>query len=362
MTATLTLRQLNRTLLRRQLLDSRTSVTTADAVERMVAMQAQEPNWVYLALWSRLAGFERGDLEAAVEQREVVRSPLLRGTQHLVSADDYRWVRPTIQPVLSRLARATYYAEQTRELTPEQIVGAAREILGDRTVRRKDLGAALVERWPGRRAAVMAATVEALLPVVHDPATSAWGSWWSRRSIAVTEAEAWIGRPLAEPDLRALVRRYLAGFGPAGVMDVQAFTGLTRLREVVAEMRGELRVLRGPDGTELLDLPDAEILDEDAPAPVRFLPMFDNAVLGHRDRTRILPEAHRTSVMPGYSMVHATVLVDGFVAARWEIIDGVVVVRPLEPLQDADAVLAEGARVAAFLDLTGGRVEIGDPL
>lgn len=358
MTTALTLRRLNRTLLRRQLLDARAAVSTTRAVERMLAVQAQEPNWVFIALWSRLAGFDRSGLEAAVAGREVVRSPLLRGTQHLTTAADYRWLRPTVQPVLTRLTRSAYYTEQTRELTAEQIVDAAREILGDRTMRRTDLGAALVERWPGRRAAVLAAAVEALLPVVHDPPTSAWGSWWSRRSIAVTAAEAWIGRPMAEADVRAMIRRYLAAFGPAGVMDVQAFTGLTRLREVVAPMRGELRVLRGPDGAELLDLPDAEIAEEDAPVEVRFLPMFDNAVLGHRDRSRILPEPHRTSVMPGYSMVHATVLVDGFVAARWEVTGEAIVVHPLEPLRDAEAVLGEGSRLAGFLGLA--EVRLGD--
>ncbi|VTR76685.1 hypothetical protein CHMI_01448 [Cellulomonas hominis] len=356
--ATLTLRQLNRTLLRRQLLDTRADLSPAAATSRVLALQAQEPNWVFAGLWSRVAGFARDDLEAAVERRELVRGPLLRGTQHLTTAEDYVWLRPTIQPVLSRLARSTYYTAETRGIDPEQLVAAAREALGDDLVRRRDLAATLVGRWPGRRGAVLAAAVEALTPVVHGPDTSAWGSWWSRRSIAVSDAEAWLGRPMAPPDLPALVRRYLAAFGPAGVMDLQTYTGLTRLRPVVDAMRDELRVLHGPDGAELLDLPDAEIADEDAPAPVRFLAAFDNAVLGHRDRTRILPEAHRAAVMPGYSMVHATVLVDGFVAARWTVEDGTLLVHPLQPLHDPDAVLTEGARMAAFLDLDTDRVTI----
>jgi hypothetical protein len=356
--ATVTLRQLNRTLLRRQLLDERADLTPTTATARVLALQAQEPNWVFAGLWSRLARFERDDLEAAVEQRELVRGPLLRGTQHLTTADDYAWLRPTIQPVLSRLARSTYYTAQTHGIDPGDLVAAARDALGDGLVRRRDLAATLVARWPDRRGAVLAAAVEALMPVVHGPETSAWGSWWSRRSIAVSDAQAWLDRPMSPPDLPALVRRYLAAFGPAGVMDLQTFTGLTRLRPAVDAMRDELRVLHGPGGAELLDLPDAEILDEDAPAPVRFLAAFDNAVLGHRDRTRILPEPHRTSVMPGYSMVHATVLVDGFVAARWTIEHGTLLVHPLEPLPDPDAVLAEGTRMAAFLDLDADRVTI----
>lgn len=358
MTATTSLRRLNRTLLRRQLLDRRADLSPGAAVGRLLAVQAQEPNWVHAALWSRLAGFERADLEAAVAGRTLVRGPLLRGTQHLVATADYPWLRPTIAPVLDRLVRSPYYARETAGLDPDEIVAAAGEVLDADPVRRRDLAAALTSRWPGRRGAVLAAAVEALTPVVHDPATSAFGSWWSRRNIAVVDAAAWLGRPMTEPDVQELVRRYLAAFGPAGVMDVQAFTGLTRLRPVVAGMADELRVLRGPDGAELYDLPGAGLADEDEPVPVRYLAAFDNAVLGHRDRTRILPEAHRTTVMPGYSMVHATVLVDGFVAATWTIEDGTIAVHPLEALPDVDEVLAEGARLAAFLDLDADRVGI----
>lgn len=354
---TLSLRRLNRTLLHRQQLDVRSGAgsdpvdAVVAAVERRVAVQAQEPNWVHVGLWARLAGFRTADLESAVAERRLVRGPLLRGTQHLVSAGDHRWLRPTVQPVLDRLVRSAYYAEHVGDLDPAVLVAAAREVLGDRTVRRRDLGAALAERFPGRRAAVLAAAVEALTPVAHDPATSAFGSWWSRRGIAVTAADAWLGEPVGEPDVPTLVRRYLAAFGPAGVMDLQAWCGLTRLRPAVEAMRVELRVLHGPDGRELLDLPDAPLADEDAPASVRFLPMFDDAVLGHRDRTRVLPEDVRREVMPGWSMVRATVLVDGFVAATWEIAESRVVVRPLRPLTSAeqDAVLAEGAAAAGFV-------------
>lgn len=350
---TLTRRRLNRTLLRRQLLDARAEVPVTEAVARLLAVQAQEPNWVFAALWSRVAGFARADLEAAVGSRALVRGPLLRGTQHLVTAEDYRWLRPTAAPVLDRLARSTYYREQIDGIDPADLVARAREVLGDDLVLRRDLGAALTARWPGRRGAVLAAAVEALTPVVHGPATSAFGSWWSRRSIRVADAASWLGAPMGEPDLAALVHRYLAAFGPASVMDLQTFTGLTRLRPVVEDLRDGLRTYRGPDGAELFDAPDGALVDEEAPAPVRFLGAFDNAVLGHRDRTRLLPEPFRTTVMPGYSMVHATVLVDGFVAATWTVDDGALAVHPLAPLPAGaeDDVLAEAARMAAFLDL-----------
>jgi len=360
MTTTLTVRRLNRTLLRRQLLDARADLPVTVAVARLLAVQAQEPNWVFAALWSRVAGFARADLEAAVGSRALVRGPLLRGTQHLVTADDYPWLRPTVAPVLDRLARSTYYRQQTDGIDPAELVALAREVLGDDLVPRRDLGAALAARWPGRRGAVLAAAVEARWPVVHGPATSAFGSWWSRRSIRVADAATWLGAPMRAPDLTALVHRYLAAFGPASVMDLQTFTGLTRLGPVVDDLRSGLRTYRGPDGAELLDTPDAATADEDGPAPVRFLASFDNAVLGHRDRTRLLPEPFRTTVMPGYSMVHATVLVDGFVAATWTVDGGVLAVRPLAPLPAGteDDVLAEGARMAAFLDLDPGTVTL----
>lgn len=326
-----------------------------------MAVQAQEPNWALVGLWSRVEGFTVEDAERAVRERALVRSPLLRGTQHLTTADDYRWLRPTVHPVLERLVRSPYYAEHTAGLTPDDLAAAALTVLGAEPVPRRQVAAALVERFPGRRGAVLAAAVECHVPVVHDPATSAWGSWWSRRSIGVAHAPQWIGRPMTAPDLPHLVRRYLAAFGPAGVMDLQAWSGLTRLAGVVDAMRSELRVLRGPDGTELLDLPDLPgggLADEDAPAPVRFVAAFDNAVLGHRDRTRILPEDVRRAVMPGYSMVHATVLVGGFVAATWELADGDVVVHALRPLTRTERgeVLEEGHRALALVGSAGGDV------
>ncbi|WP_199422573.1 winged helix DNA-binding domain-containing protein [Actinotalea solisilvae] len=358
MVETVSLRRLNRTLLERQHLAAPSTAGVEQVVRDLVAVQAQEPNWAVVGLCTRVAGLTAAGVGRAVEARGLVRSPLLRGTQHLLAADDYPWLRPTIHPVLERLVRSPYYAEQTTGIGADVLVADALAVLGDRTVPRRELGAALAARHPGRRAAVLAAAVEAHLPVVHDPATSAWGSWWSRRSIAVTHAPAWLGAPMAAPDVPRLVRRYLAAFGPAGVMDVQAWSGLTRLRPVLDAMRADLRVLRGPDGAELFDLPGATLADEDAPAPVRFLAAFDNAVLGHRDRARILPEEVRRAVMPGYSMVHATVLVDGFVAATWELADGDVVVHPQRPLTRAerDEVLAEGGRARELVGLPDGDV------
>jgi hypothetical protein len=357
-TTAVSLRALNRTLLRRQHLDVPWAGSVEDLVGHLVAVQAQEPNWAIVGLWTRLADLDRDAVGTLTAERALVRSPLLRGTQHLSAAADFAWLRPTLQPTLDRLVRSRYYTDQTTGIDPAELVAAAREVLGDRTVSRRQLAAALAGRYPGRRGAVLVAAVEALLPVAHDPATSAWGSWWSRRSIGVTDAREWLGRPVAVPDVERLVRRYLAAFGPAGVMDVQAWSGLTRLREVVDGMRAELRALHGPDGTELLDLPGAEVAADDAPVPVRLVAAFDDVLLGHRDRTRVLPEEHRPAVMPGWSMVHATVLVDGFVAATWELEDDGVVVHPLRPLTsgEADDVAAEATRALRFMGRPDARV------
>ncbi len=357
------LRALNRTFLLRQGLLGDRGASVPDVVRHLVAVQAQEPNWAVVALRARVPTMSREDVGRLTAERTLVRTPLLRGTQHLLAADDYAWLRPTVQPMLDRLLRSPYYRTQTEGITPEELVAAARRVLGDGILQRREVAAALGERFPGRRGAVLVAAVESLTPVVHDPATSAWGSWWSRRAIGLSTAEAWLGGPVALPDAERLVRRYLAAFGPAGVMDAQAWSGLTRLREVVDGMRSELRTVGGPDGAELLDLPDAPRAAADADAPVRFLGAFDNAVLGHRDRARILPQDARGHVMPGYSMVHATVLVDGFVAATWEVTGDDVVVRPLRPFttREEDAVLAEGAAVRGFVADGPGDVRLTSP-
>ncbi|MGY1603945.1 winged helix DNA-binding domain-containing protein [Geodermatophilus sp. SYSU D00815] len=349
---TLDRRTLNRTLLDRQLLLARSDLPVAAAVERLVALQAQEPNWPHVGLWTRLASFAPEQLSALVTDRRVVRAPTLRGTQHVTSADDFRWLRPTLQPLLDRLSTAAWFRRGLAGHDPGAVAGTAAAVLGDDLLLRRELGRRLADRHPGGRRAQLAAVAELRLPLVHDPATSAWGGWWSRSGIAVAHAEAWLGRPVGAPDAERLVLRYLAGFGPAAVRDVQAWSGLTRLREVVDGLRPRLRTYRDESGRELVDLPEGRLAEPEAPAPVRFLPGFDNALLAHADRSRVLPEAARGQVLPGYANVLPTFLVDGFVAGTWSWTGGRVRPAPFTPLRpdDAAAVAAEAARLAAFLD------------
>ncbi|MGV9771006.1 winged helix DNA-binding domain-containing protein [Streptosporangium sp. NPDC003464] len=336
-------RTLNRTLLERQLLVRRASLSPLQAVEHLVAMQGQEPNWPYVGLWTRLAAFRHDDLTALLHDRRVVRSTVLRSTQHLVSGDDYRWLRPAVQPVLNRTARAAYFAREAAGLDLAELAAAGRELLAGRTLSRRQLARLLAERYPGRDGRVLAGAVELQVELVHPPHTGAWGGWGNRPAISVTLAEAWLGRPLeASPHVETAIGRYLAAFGPAGVMDVQAWSGLTRLREVIDGMRSRLRVFRDEQGKELFDLPGAPLAEADMPVPVRFLPAFDNILLGHADRTRVISDEDRKRVMPGGAMVRPTFLVDGYVRGIWSMKDSTLLISPFRPLTAADATAVRG--------------------
>lgn len=333
---TVSLRTLNRTLLQRQhLLRRSTTLSASQLVEHLVAMQSQEPNWPYVGLWTRLAGFTHADLTALLEDRTVVRSTMIRATQHLATAEVFATLRPTVQPVLDRGARSPYYTAQTDGLDIDELLRVGRSLLAGQTMTRRRYGTLLAERFPGRKGSILAAAVELRTPMVHPSPGSGWGGWGTRPGIQVTLAEDWLACPIAEERrTEELIRRYLAAFGPATVKDVQTWCGLTRLREVVERM--DLRVLRAEDGRELVDLPDTVLADADEPAPVRFLPAFDNVLLAHADRTRVISDAARKVVMPGGAMVLPTFLVDGFVRGTWSVKDGRLLLAPLGHLAKAD--------------------------
>jgi hypothetical protein len=345
----LTRRALNRTTLARQALLERAAMPALDMVGHLVAVQAQEPDAPYLGLWTRLDGFGQDGLTRLLEDRRVVRSTVLRGTQHLVTADDYPWLRPLVQPVLERAARGTL-GRRTAGVDPAELATATRGLLAGRTLTRPQLRGQLADHWPDRDPQALVWAAQALVPVVHPPPA---GTWRRRGAIPFALAEEWLGRPLAaDPAPEALLRRYLTAFGPASVADVQAWSGLTRLGEVADRLRDQLRPFRDEAGRELLDLPDAPRADPDAPAPVRFLPEFDNLLLGHADRTRVLSDEHRGLVIQGLRAV----LVDGFVCAVWTITreeggTATLVIKALDdqlPPTDRTAVTEEGARLLAF--------------
>ncbi|MEV0419334.1 winged helix DNA-binding domain-containing protein [Streptosporangium canum] len=355
-------RALNRALLGRQFLLARTDHTPLEVIGRLVALQAQEPNWPYVGLWSRIHGFTHSQLTTLLQDRKVVRSGLLRSTQHLAAADDFRRLRPLLQPVLDRTARSAYFAGNRAGLDPASLVATGLELLAGGTTPRKELARRLAERHPGLDGRILAGEVELRAPLIHSPATGTWGSWGTRSAVSVTPAETWLGRPMAPVTAKDLIRRYLAAFGPAGTMDVQAWSGLTRLGEIVSDMRAELRHYHDPDGRELIDLADAELPDPDTPAPVRLLPAFDNALLGHADRTRIISHEDRKRVMPGQAQVRPTFLVDGHVHGSWSLEGDTLRLTPFRPLSATDraALEQEAERLLPFVG--GESVSYSSPI
>jgi hypothetical protein len=338
---------LGRATLTRQLLLERTDLPVVVATKRLFGLNAQDPNLPYLALWSRLSPFAIDDLTAAIEDGSLVRSTLMRSTQHVVSAADFRLVRPLLAPLLRRVQRNTF-GRRTAGVDLDELVAEASMLLADgRVLTRPELGRRLAVHWPDAEPTALGWSVQYLLPVVH-PAPS--GTWNVRGATPFARADV-----PAQSDPEELVWRYLAAFGPASVADARAWSGIGGLREVFDRMRPRLRTFTDERGRELFDLPDAPIPSGDEPAPVRLLPEFDAPLLAFSDRTRIMTDEVRKRVCVGDG-VAATVLVDGTVAATWSVARAddaaVLTVRPLRPLAraDRDEVEAEARRLLAFTD------------
>jgi hypothetical protein len=314
---TLELRALNRALLARQLLLRRRRMSATAAVEHLVGLQAQNPASPYLALWSRLSAFRPEHIAEPLVARAPVRTVVMRGTLHLVSADDCVGLRPAVQDVLARMHASSELGKALGGLDLSAVVAAGRRILDEAPLPNSELGPRLAEQWPGRDPASLAHAVRALLPTVQVPPRGVWGA----SGVATwAAAETWLGRPIgAGQPLEDVVLRYLAAFGPATVKDAQTWSGLTRLREVFERLRPRLRVFRDPAGAELFDLESAPRPSPDTPAPVRFLPDFDNILLSHADRSRIVPDALRQRITSANAVLPGTILLDGFVSGTWSL-------------------------------------------
>ena len=358
-TDVLNLRALNRALLARQMLLGPAPLPEgpgrADAViamvEHLAGLQAQAPFPPYYGLWSRLAGFQPGDLADLLVDRRVVRIALMRSTIHLVSARDCLTFRPLIQPVLDRALSANF-GKQLAGLDTATLAEAGRALVDAEPRTFGELGGLLAPDWPGHPPNALAQGVRTLVPLVQIPPRAVWGAAGQSRH---TSAEAWLGSALdPSPSLEALVTRYLAAFGPATVADVQAWSGLTRLAEVVDRLRPGLRTFHDERGKELFDLPDAPRPAPGTPAPLRLIAEFDNLVLSHADRSRVISPDHRQRLNTRNGIFPGTVLVDGFVAGMWRITrsrgaatltaEMFVSVSPA----DRDAIAAEAERLLAF--------------
>ena len=340
----LTEAELNRAVLGRQLLLERRKLQPVDAIERVGGLQTQYAPSGYIGLWSRLDGFTRADLTAALERRTAVQATVMRATIHTVTAADY----PLFVAGIRETRREWWLRAHRRQIAPEVVAEAAvrtRALLGEGPRRSRELMRELGVNnviWNG---------IGLWLDLVRVPPS---GTWEERRADLYMTAEEWLPQIEATPDqgLDLLLRRYLAGFGPAAVRDVADWAGVPVQKLATAVERLEPRRFRDERGAQLIDLPRAPLPDPATPAPVRFLPTWDATLLVHARRGQIMPERFRPLVFNTKTpQSMPTFLVHGQVAGTWKHERGRVLPAPFEPLTAAvkREVADEAERLAAFM-------------
>lgn len=363
MGAILSNRELGRATLARQLLLERSELAPVAALEHLVGLQSQTAQSWYTGLWSRLASFDPIAFGSLLEQRAVVRIALMRSTVHLVTADDALFLRPLVQPIIDRSTLGAF-RRFWHDLDLDAVADEGERLMAEAPLTSAQLGSGLQQRWPDRDRLALAQAVRMKRALVQVPPRGVWRKAGQTRLVTI---ESWLGRQLeAAPSIDLMVQRYLAAFGPATVMDVQAWCGRTKLGEVLERLRPTLAVFRDGAGRELFDLPDAPRPPADIPAPVRYLYDFDNILLSHADRSRI---TDYDFFDPGW-MVDGSqpscVLIDGRVAATW-LLSGkkherVLQVRTLSTRRGDEiaALEQEGQALLRFLEPDGtGEVRVG---
>lgn len=349
----LDIRTLSRALLERQLLLRRAPLSASEVIERLVGMQAQEPKDPYVGLWSRIEGFRPDELADLIRDRQAVRISLMRATIHLVTARDCMPLRSALQSVLDRnLWVGSPFGRRIAGVDIDALMTVGRELLAHSPLSTAELGRRLAERWPDRDPSSLAYAFRNLVPLVQVPPRGLWDRSGQTR---YATAEAWLGRGLElDSGVEGVVLRYLAAFGPATAADIRAWSGLTGVRELVDRLRPRLRTFRDDRGRELFDILDGPIPDPGTPAPPRFLPVYDNVLLGHADRRRIVSDEDRKAYVGG-EMGYAVFLVDGFAAGSWSVErsgrTAVLRIRPLRRLarQSRAAIEDEGLELLALL-------------
>ncbi|MFL6100788.1 MAG: winged helix DNA-binding domain-containing protein [Actinomycetales bacterium] len=362
-------RALNRATLARQMLLERADLAPAKAVERLAGLQAQAPLSPYVGLWTRLDGFEAEQLADLMRRRAVVRATLMRVTVHLVTARDALAWRPVLQRVAEGGWRGSQWSKQIGTAKPAAVLAAARELIDEQAVGRTELGNLLGQRFPDADPYALGGTVMYLQPTVQATPRGVWGESGATKFRSM---QSWLGREL-DPNASVddLVLRCIGALGPMSVKDVQAWCGLTRLREVVDRLGSRLRAFQGEDGVELYDRPRALRPDPDTPAPVRYLPEYDNLLLSHADRRRVNPDGRQVPLFPGNGARLGTFLVDGLHAGHWRIRaergadEAVLELSPFGRLAaaDRDALTVEGLPLLAFAvpDHSARDVRIAQP-
>ncbi len=349
---TLSLDQLNRATLARQLLLDREEIGTVEALERIGGVQAQEKASPYIALWTRLADFDPADLTAAIQDRRAVRATMMRTTLHLVSTDDYIRMLPVIQEML----RGLWGQLRSRRPDLPDLSPLRQQLLALTSVPRSnaELRAFFAESGIGMPPEVWwRARLQE--PLVHSPDGATW-AFGPRPSLVA--AGTWLPQmELGEVagSLDHLVSRYLGAFGPASAADIAQWSGLmVRVLRPAIE-RLSLDRFTDDTGRTLYDLPGAPLPDPGTPAPPRLLPMWDSILLAHANRQRVLPEEYRRVVIAKNGDTLPTFLVNGRVAGLWwaeaEGAGTRVVLEPFHALSRANrqALEEEGERLAAFV-------------
>jgi hypothetical protein len=315
--AILSPRALNRALLARQMLLTRVLLPAETAIEKLVGLQSQIPSNPYLGLWSRLEGFRPEEASELTEARKLVRIALMRGTLHLVTVADAAQLRPVMQKVFERnMTPGSVYGRALAGISMDELLALGERILAEKPRSNKDLEAELAPHFPGRDGHALSQAVRAILPLVQ---VTPRGLWRRSGQAISTTLQNWTGKRVSTDDTPdAVILRYLAAFGPASTADLQAWSGLTKLADAMARLRPVLVEFRDANGKALYDLPDAPRPPADTAAPPRFLPDYDNVMLGHADRSRIVHDDHRGHFMKENGMIPAF-LIDGFVAGSWRI-------------------------------------------
>lgn len=320
----LTPRALGRATLARQHLLQRSEMAPLDLIRHLVGLQAQESNPPYFGLWSRLQGFRREQLTELLEQRLAVRCALQRGTLHLLAADDLLALRPLLQPALARML-ATNHGKKLAGADTLTVAKAGRALLATQALDSTQLGQQLARVWPEAEPASLAVAVRCHEALIQLPPA---GTWEQHKNALLLPADLWLGRQLAtratQPTLDTMLLRYLAAFGPASAQDAAVWSGLALggpqgINAALEQLAPRLIRYRDEAGRRLFDLAGTALPPPDTPAPVRLIAGYDNLLLSHADRSRLLDDAQRPRIVTVNGQVRPTLLLDGFIQGTWKI-------------------------------------------
>ncbi|WP_066401236.1 winged helix DNA-binding domain-containing protein [Neobacillus mesonae] len=360
-------RALNRTLLARQLLIKRSNMSIPEALEHLIGIQSQTPNSPYVSLWTRVDNFKHETLSQLLLNRDAVRIALMRSTIFLVTKRDCLALRPLIQPVLDRTLKANFGRRLT-DVDNNELAKISRDLVESQPCTLEELGKLLKEKWEDTDPSALAAAARNLVPLVQTPPRGIWGA---KGKAIHTSAENWLCQSLVTNyNLESLILRYLNAFGPATISDIQTWSGLTKIRKVIEGLRLQLNTFFDEDGNELFDVSHAEFPDIDTPVPVRFLAEFDNILLSHKNRSRILADEYRSRVFTVNGIIKATFLIDGYVQGLWRIEQKrkstTLIIEPFKSLLqvDKDELAIEGAKLMDFAvaDSDFKNIQFWDPI